>query len=210
MAGADEAVATHKQVLHTVTRAGVAITKALSPLHQMLAVRRGRRHASVYVRKFYMNDWRIRFGPILTPIMRTWWRISRRMTLGVRVICQDDEGRVLLVRHSYAKGWHLPGGGVESRETAEHAAVRELAEEAGAEAIGPLQLFGFYANHANFPNDHIAVYIAKSWRPCAPLATQEIAERNWFAPDALPDGTTGGTKRRLAEIFDNAPQSATW
>ena len=157
-----------------------------------------------------MSDWRIQFGPVLTPLVRAWWRLRRPMTLGVRVVCQDEEGRVLLVRHTYTKGWHLPGGGVESRETAEHAAVRELAEEGGAEAIGALKLFGFYANHANFPNDHIALYIVENWRACAPLATHEIAERGWFAPEAPPEGTTGGTRRRLAEVFANAPTGATW
>ncbi len=157
-----------------------------------------------------MSEWRINLGPLVTPLVRAWWRLRRPMTLGVRTICQDDEGRVLLVRHSYAKGWHLPGGGVESGETAEHAAVRELAEEGGAEAIGALRLFGFYANHANFPNDHIALYIVARWRACAPLATNEIAERGWFAPEAPPEGTTAGTRRRLAEVFANAPASATW
>lgn len=157
-----------------------------------------------------MSEWRLRLSPIVTPVLRTWWRLRRPMTLGVRTICTDEEGRVLLVRHSYAKGWHLPGGGVESGETAEHAAIRELAEEGGAEAIGALTLFGFYANHANFPNDHIALYIVERWRPCAALATREIAERGWFAPDALPEGVTSGTRRRLNEFFANAPRGANW
>ena len=132
------------------------------------------------------------------------------MTLGVRVLCRDQEGRVLLVRHSYAKGWHLPGGGVESGETVIEAAFRELAEEGGAEAVGTLQLIGFYANHANFPNDHIALLSVQDWRPCTPRQGQEIVERGWFALDALPEGITPGTLRRFHELFDGAPQSVNW
>lgn len=157
-----------------------------------------------------MSEWRIRLGPAITPIVRAWWRLRRPMTLGVRIVCCDDEGRVLLVRHGYAAGWHLPGGGVERGETAEAAAVRELAEEGGAEALGALKLFGFYANHANFPNDHIALYVVEAWRPCPPHAGREIAERGWFAPGAPPEGATAGTRRRLAEYFQSAPKRATW
>ncbi|PZO49425.1 MAG: DNA mismatch repair protein MutT [Alphaproteobacteria bacterium] len=157
-----------------------------------------------------MSEWRIKLGPVLTPILRTWWRFRRPATLGVRMLCRDAEGRILLVRHGYAKGWHLPGGGVEAGETAIEAGVRELAEEGGAEAIGAPKLLGFYANHANFPNDHIALYEVETWRPCAPRGGNEIAERGWFARDALPEGITPGTLRRLAEIFDGAPPSAVW
>lgn len=132
------------------------------------------------------------------------------MTLGVRGIVTDEAGRVLLVRHSYARGWHLPGGGVEHGETAAFAIQREAAEEGGVEAIETPALLGFFANHANFPNDHIALYLFGAWRPCAPLATQEIAERGFFALGALPDGVTKGTRRRLAEVFEGAKQSANW
>jgi ADP-ribose pyrophosphatase YjhB (NUDIX family) len=157
-----------------------------------------------------MTDWRIRLSPLLTPVFRTWWRLRRSTTLGVRAVICDEAGRVLLVRHTYSKGWHLPGGGVESRETAVEAVVREAAEEGGVEATEPPTLTGFYANHANFPNDHIALYRFNAWRPRPPREGNEIAERGFFARDALPAGTTAGTRRRLAEAFDGAATSANW
>ena len=124
-----------------------------------------------------MTGWRLRFEPAISPLFRAWWRMRRPMTLGVRGVACDEAGRVLMVRHTYAPGWHLPGGGVERGETAVAAIVREMAEEAGVEAIGAPLLVGFYANHANFPNDHIALYRIQSWRPCAWQANREIAER---------------------------------
>jgi len=157
-----------------------------------------------------MSTWRTRLEPAITPIFRAWWRLRRPMTLGVRGVAFDETGRVLLVRHTYTAGWHLPGGGVENGETAVGAVTREMAEEGGVEAIDAPKLIGFYANHANFPNDHIALYRFETWRPCAPRDDNEIAERGFYALNALPEDVTKGTKRRLAELFEGAEISANW
>ena len=52
-----------------------------------------------------------------TRLFHTWFLLTRPMTLGVRALAFDAEGRILLVRHTYIRGWHLPGGGVESGQT---------------------------------------------------------------------------------------------
>jgi ADP-ribose pyrophosphatase YjhB (NUDIX family) len=156
-----------------------------------------------------MSDWRLRLEPVITPVFRTWWRLRRPMTLGVRIIACDEKQRVLLIRHTYADGWHLPGGGVDHGETALQAALRELAEEGGVEST-EAQIVGFYSNHTRFRNDHIVLYRTERWRPCATRENGEIAERGFFALDALPAGVTPGTQRRLAEAFSGAPPSAAW
>jgi ADP-ribose pyrophosphatase YjhB (NUDIX family) len=156
------------------------------------------------------SSWRIALEPAATPLFRLWWKARRGTTLGVRALATDGEGRVLLVRHTYRHGWFLPGGGVESGETAHEALVRELAEEGGVEALSAPVLIGFYANHAAFKNDHVVLYRVEEWRACAPRENGEIAERGFFAREALPEGVSRGTLRRLAEAFDGAAISATW
>ncbi|MGQ0531751.1 MAG: NUDIX domain-containing protein [Caulobacteraceae bacterium] len=147
---------------------------------------------------------------MITPVFRTWWRFSRAATLGVRGVACDEAGRVLLVRHTYLAGWHLPGGGVERGETAPFAIAREMAEEAGVEAIGPPTIIALYSNHANFAGDHIALYRLGAWKACTPRVGDEIAERGFFDPAAPPEGTTKATLRRFGELFGGAPISAIW
>ena len=133
------------------------------------------------------------------------------MTLGVRAIVEDADGRVLLVRHTYVKGWHLPGGGVERGEPCLEALRRELIEEGGVILRNNARLTGVYSNHASFRNDHVLVYHvpADSWDPGTPTAWGEIAEISWFTMEDLPDTTTQGTRQRLAE-FGGAPVKVHW
>lgn len=48
-----------------------------------------------------MANWRTRIEPFTRPLFFAWSRMSRGMTLGVRGAAVDDEGRVLLVKHTY-------------------------------------------------------------------------------------------------------------
>lgn len=130
-------------------------------------------------------------------------------TLGVRAVALT-EGRVLLVRHTYVSGWHLPGGGVHARETAEAAARRELFEETGYDAAAA-RFLGLYFNPAMAGRDHVALYHVPDCVPRRAFrANREIAEIGLFAPDDLPEGTTSATRRRLAELFEGLPPADHW
>ncbi|MED5550826.1 MAG: NUDIX domain-containing protein [Pseudomonadota bacterium] len=155
-------------------------------------------------------SWRARIEPAVRPVIQSWWRLSRGTTLGVRAIVTDNAARVALVRHTYVDGWYLPGGGVERGEPAEEAMRRELAEEAGVDATGNLQLVGIYNNHRSFPGDHVVLYTVGQWKPCATDHAGEIAEVSWFALDALPAETTPATRRRLQEFSSGARPSHDW
>jgi hypothetical protein len=61
------------------------------------------------------------------------------------------------------------------------------------------------------PNDHVAVYIVTEWeRPSIPPPSFEIQEAAFFHRHELPEDTSPATLRRLAEIFDGAPQDPLW
>jgi len=148
---------------------------------------------------------------LLLMVLQRYWRLTRSLTMGVQALVLDDHRRVLLVRHSYRPGWHMPGGGIEKGETAAVALARELEEEAGIALSEPPQLFGVYANFASFPNDHVAFYVARAWQQQrTPVPNGEIVETGFFPIDALPPDTAGATRRRLAEVLHGAPQSDRW
>jgi 8-oxo-dGTP pyrophosphatase MutT (NUDIX family) len=139
-------------------------------------------------------------------------RWKRGMTLGIRAACFDRDGRVFLIRHTYVRGWYFPGGGVEPGETMEESLGRELMEEGGIRLDAPAPLFGMYLNRHVSRRDHVGLYVSREWTQVAPpkVPNMEIAEVGFFAPEALPGGTTAGTRRRLAEIAGAMPRSAEW
>ncbi len=153
---------------------------------------------------------RLRLEPVITPMYRTWWRMKRGMTLGVRGVAVDAENRVVMVRHTYRAGWYLPGGGVESGETLVQAVTKEMHEEAGVYAVSQPRLFGMYSNHANYKNDHVALFVFDDWREGPVTQDGEIAEIGRFPIDALPEGATKSTHARLAELFSGCPIDVHW
>lgn len=143
-------------------------------------------------------------------VLHPWFRLTRGTTLGVRAAVIDGEGRVLLVQHSYAPGWILPGGGVERGETAYDAVRREVHEEAGIVIAAEPVLHGVFANHQQFRGDHLACFVIRRYRQEAFKPSREIAAARFYAPNGLPAGTTAGTRRRIAEILDGEPVTPDW
>ena len=101
-------------------------------------------------------------------VLQPYWRLTRSQTLGVRGIVIDGSNEVLLVRHSYVRGSHLPGGGVERDENLEQALRRELLEESGIELTRKPCLHGIFSNFERSAGDHIAVYVVRRGRASVP------------------------------------------
>ena len=141
------------------------------------------------------------------------WRglLKRTVMLGVRGVVRDELGRVLLVRHTYMPGWYLPGGGVDPGETAGEAFAREVWEETGVRLDRPPRLVSMHLNPRASRRDHVVFFVAEVASGGALAGpSAEIAELGFFALDALPDGVTPATRRRLDEVFTEGAAPRTW
>lgn len=138
-----------------------------------------------------------------------WWRLTRPVTLGVRLLAMQNSA-VLLVRHTYQSQWYLPGGGVKRGETLEQAIRREAAEEVGA-TLGKVRLLGVYTNFYEFKSDHVIVFACDEVTVKG-QDSHEIEQFGFFTLDDLPPDTSPGSRKRIAEYCNQttAPIVGMW
>ena len=173
---------------------------------------RGDRHLGEdRTRRINVDAVRQAFEPAIRRVLHFYWRFARAMTLGVRAVVIDREGRVFLVKHSYVSGWHLPGGGVEAGETITQALARELREEGNIELDTPARLFGMYFNDRDSPRDHVALFVVRDFhQSAAPVPDHEIIAHGFFSAGELPGDTTAGTRARISEVLGGAAVNERW
>ena len=131
-----------------------------------------------------------RFGGLYNDV------IGRRTHLGVAAVIFDEQGRVLLVRHSYGrKGWELPGGGRRGKESLEQAVRREVREETGAE-VATAELRGVYFEPD--VDQHQFTFLCRLVDGAGPRpSSPEILECRYWSLSALPRPMTGFTLQRI-------------
>ena len=121
------------------------------------------------------------FGSLFSRALHTYFLMARGLTLGVRAIVQSDDGKFLLVRHTYTPGWHFPGGGVEKGETAVAALKNELLQETGLRLEGTPVFHGVFHNSGVSRRDHVLVFVCDVR---APLFFTQIG--HWSAKRDAP------------------------
>lgn len=120
---------------------------------------------------------------------------------GVHGVPLTAQGKVVLVRLTYAPGWRIPGGGRGRREEPEQAMLRELREEIGMVSHGSMDRveddrtdLGETVERATFFLIRDVVY--------RPRRSLEVAEIREFDTSALPEDTTSWTAHLVGRCVD--------
>ncbi len=142
-------------------------------------------------------------------LARIYWKICQPLTWGVRLMLIQNE-QILLVRHTYRRGWFLPGGGLKRRETFDTAARREAREETGAQ-LGPLTFWGLYSNLRGDTSDHEVVMLCTEFALNG-KTDREIEECRFFSLGELPIGTSSSAQKCVRDYLagQHQPTLAEW
>lgn len=123
-------------------------------------------------------------------LMRVYWAVARPNTHGALVaVWHKDE--ILLVKSSYLNYWSLPGGYVQSGETAVQAALRELEEETGMSMeASALQRSLDLTHDWEGKRDHVEIFeVNLPEPPRVQVDRREVIDASLFPPEralALP------------------------
>lgn len=149
--------------------------------------------------------------PLFSRTLHIYFLMRRGLTLGVRAIVRSDEGKFLLIRHTYTPGWHFPGGGVEKGQTIELALSDELLQEVGLKIAGKPVLHGIFYNSGVTKRDHVVAYLCNVRGDIeAKPQSMEIAEIGYFDSEDLPSDTDLGTVRRIREVVLGEEKTERW
>lgn len=156
-----------------------------------------------------MNALLFRIGRLASLVMLWLKALRAPVAFGVVAIVEDRNGRVVLVRHTYRPGWHLPGGGVERGEAPTIAILRELKEEIGLLRSDAPLLRDVFARKVGIVTNVIALYrVSNAELDFKP--NFEIREIVHADPADPPPDTVAGARRRLAELVGEAAPNGRW
>jgi 8-oxo-dGTP diphosphatase len=134
--------------------------------------------------------------------------VERREIPCVGALVYDAEGRLLLVRRANppAQGlWSIPGGRVETGEDAEHAVVREVAEETGLD-VAVEHLVGSVVRDAPDGSLYVIADYACRLTGGTLVAGDDASDAGWFTASRLAGlATSPGLLDALTE-WDALPR----
>lgn len=174
------------------------VENCVFPLSKNAIFKRAGYNAGTLMVRFLLRIWQ-KF-PIWVHLLAS--RIVRpRFRVAVAAMIFDEQGRVLLFKHTYRKfEWGIPAGSLEHREQPASAVVREVCEETSMQ----IEVQRLLLAESSREDHHISlIYL------CRILAgefreSNEICEMQYFALNDLPVAMLSAEKdliRRVAAML---------
>ena len=127
------------------------------------------------------------------------------------VLLFNENNEVLLEERADDGYFDFPGGGIDLKETAEEAAIRELKEETGLIAL-ELEFFKLYSgeitHYTYFNGDEIygvdAVYICRKYEGKLKPQIEEVKSLKFYCLDMMPDKMSPRNKQIIKDLKNTA------
>ena len=124
--------------------------------------------------------------------------------IGAAAFIVNEEGRVLLVKHTYEHlNWELPGGAGEANESPVETAIREVKEETGLTVVARYTTGSYY-----IPENETLHFVFQCERveekafPCPDRA--EISECGFWPLSGLPRPMSDWTMQRIQDAVEGS------
>jgi len=135
---------------------------------------------------------------ITHPFVRLFWRLFKPRTIGVKALVIHDDA-ILLVKNINIDQWSLPGGGVNRKEIAEEALLRELDEELAVANPEIAFKLGEYDSEREGKRDTVHLFVVKT--SSREYRKQwELDDARWFFLGDLPGQLSPASRRRIIEF----------
>lgn len=124
--------------------------------------------------------------------------------MGAAAIIVNEEGAVLLVKHTYGKcNWEIPGGRAEESESPVDTAIREVREETGLAVVAQHMTGYYYDREASGLHFVFRCEVEKVGTQATPDGA-EVSECRYWRPEALPRPLSDFTLLRIQDALRGA------
>ncbi|GEM_PF-131430 len=154
---------------------------------------------SIIISRFCQKDF---YTEEKNASIRSYFKIYPKLAVDAVIFDNTKQQILLIERLKEPKGWALPGGFVENRETVEDALIREVIEETGI-SLSSFKELGIFSEPYRDPRLHVVsiAFIASTGNKA--VAGGDAKSAKWFYTNDLPTDLVFDHNKIIKKALDN-------